>query len=186
MALARARPSVSWSEVLAAVGERQTMHGLGRISLKDGSEWEYTLWARIGGPGVSVTAGMLRPLQLPPGETEMPERPAEELELLCRAMDYSGERGIAARLAAGEKERAGARRAELGGERVLEVVLNSASVLGKETGYPDEWRVYVDPETMLVRQVKLFLVEAGKPVLRAVCEYRYDEPLPPGFGGRLD
>ncbi len=38
---------------------------------------------------------------------------------------------------------------------------------------------------MLVGQIRLFMVEAGKPVLRGVCEYRYDEPLPPGFGERL-
>jgi len=58
--------------------------------------------------------------------------------------------------------------------------------MGEETRHPDEWQVYVDPKTMLVRQIKLFMVEAGKPVLRAVCKYSYDKPLPSGFGERLD
>jgi hypothetical protein len=162
------------------------MHGLGSLSMKDGSEWEYALWARIGGPGVSVSGGMLMPVTPPPGETQMPVRLDEDLQILCRAMDYFGEGGVVARLAAGEKEKTPARRVELGGESVLLVELSSVGIMGAETRHPDEWQVYVDPKTMLVRQMKLFMVEAGKPVLRALCKYRYDEPLPPGFDERLD
>ena len=117
-ALARARPTVAWSDVLAAAGQRQTMNGLGSLSMKDGSEWEYALWVRMGGPGVSVSGGMLLPVSPPPGGNQMPAKLDEDLEMLCRAMDYFGEGGVVARLAAREKEKTPARRVELGGESV--------------------------------------------------------------------
>jgi hypothetical protein len=182
LAVVRARPAVAWPEVLEAAGERETVHGVAQLYLMDGSEWQYALWARIGGPGVSSSEGMLLQVRPAPGEEETPGRLSEELQMLCRAMDYCGEAGIVTRLARGPENRTPARREAIRGKPVLMVDLAGESIGDEEAAYPDRVQVYVDPDTMLVSRLKLFMVEAGGPALRGLCDYRYDEPLPPGFG----
>jgi hypothetical protein len=182
LAATRARPAVEWRAVLEALGERKTVHGLGHIYLRDGSEWEYALWGRVEGPGACHTEGMARPVRLPRQSAGTPEKPNERLVMLVQAMDCYGEKGIIRRLAARAEKTTRARWVKLVTERVLLVELNRGEGLGEGTPPVDEWAVYVDPETMSVRRLELFTVEGGKRVLRGRCDYRYDQALPPGFG----
>ncbi len=186
LAVVRARPAVAWPEVLEAAGERETLHGAGQLYLTDGSEWQYALWALLGGPGVSSSEGMLLQVRPAAGQEETPGQLSEELQMLCQAMDYCGERGIVTRLARGPENRTPARWEDIHGKPVLMVDLAGQSIADEEAAYPDQVQVYVDPDTMLVSRLKLFMVEAGSPALRGLCDYRYDEPLPPGFGERKD
>jgi len=178
----RARPAVKWSAVLEAAGGRETMHGRGRVYLKDGTEWDYALWAKIEGAGRFITKGMARPVSLRPGEEELSSEPPPELPMLCDAMNCCGEGGIVERLSGAGGGRARARRCEWGGRAALMVEVETRKALGESgEGYPDGWCFYLDPDAKLVRGMELFMVEEGELRLRGRCAYEYDLPLPPGF-----
>lgn len=182
----RARTTVSWPAVVEAAGEKTTIHGLARVHPKDGSVWEYALWARVEGPGTYTTEGMLRPVRSASAERRPSPAPGAELRALCAAMDYFGENGIVSRVAAGPEKQVRARWARVSGDRALLVELEGAAVAGEKAEYVDRWQVYVDAETMLVRRVELVAIDGGERLVRGRCDYRYDEPLPPGFGGRQE
>ena len=172
------RPALRWAQVLEAVGERDTVYGRGHLYLPDGTEWDYALWARIEGPGRSVTRGMIRPANERAAARDVAP---QELTPLCNAMDVCGENGIVARLAAVGRVDA-ARRTEWGGKPILVAEVNAQQALGvRGDGEPDWWRLFVDGQTKRVLGVELFAAEGEGRLLRGTCEYDYDLPLPPGF-----
>jgi len=181
----RARPVLKWSEVLEAVGQRNTMQGRGWLHLRDGTEWRYGLWARMESGGRVITKGMLVPVS-----AAAARKPTPELVGLCEAMSYCGEEGILRRLAARkgglpagrQAGRARGRRIAWAGRRAWELRFDTPKELQEEgRRYPDRWRFVIDPETKLVRRVELFVREDGEERLRGWCDYEYDRPLPPGF-----
>ena len=174
----RPKTEVEWSEVLEAVGECDTMHGRGRVCLRDGTEWDYALWARIEGPGRSVTRGMVRPAN---ERAAARDDAPEELAPLCNAMDVCGENGIVARLAAVGRVDA-ARRTEWGGKPILVAEVNTQQALGVRGEVEPDWRrLFVDRHTKRVVGLELFTAAGEGRLLRGTCEYGYDLPLPPGF-----
>jgi len=174
----RPKFEVEWSEVLEAVGGCDTMHGHGRVCLRDGTEWDYALWARIKGPGRAVTRGMVKPAN---ERAAARDDAPEELAHLCNAMDVCGENGIVARLAAVGRVDA-ARRTEWGGEPILVAEVNTQQALGvRGEVEPDWWRLFVDRQTKRVVGVELFTAAGEGRLLSGTCEYDYDLPLPPGF-----
>ncbi len=174
------RPVVRWQAVLDAAARKRTVHGKGRVYVRDGPEWEYALWGTIGPDGRCASKGMLRQVGLSPkGEAAAPQ---PEVLMLCQAMDYCGEGGIVVRLASDAADGVRARRERWGGREVLAVDVESPEGPGaEEAGGPDGWRLFLDPETMLLLVMDLYVVEEGRRTVTGMCEYEYDVPLPPGF-----
>ena len=176
------RPMVGWSVVAGAMGRQDTLHGSGRVYLRDNSEWDCALWAKVEGPGKTIPNTMVRPVRLPAGQTAVPERPDPMLMALGQAMDVCGEEGIITRLLASGDSRARGRRTEWHGKPAIMVEMQSpASLRRAASGYPDAWRFVVDPKSKLVLAVSMLVKEGGEDVPRGRCEYEYNAPLPKGF-----
>ena len=183
LAYSWSHPTVKWSQVAEAMGRQDTLHGLGRVYLPDGSEWEYALWARIEGPGKTISNGMVRPagLSLEAGLSGFRLPPDPMLIGMGQAMDVCGEKGIITRLIASGHTRARARRTEWGVTQALWVEMETPPKLQEAAGGPDAWSFYLDPKSKLVLAVSMFVREQEQEVLRARCEYEYNVPLPQGF-----
>lgn len=178
--VARARPVVSWTEVLQAAAARHTVHGVGRVQLAEGAEWECAIWAQVREMGECATEAMLRPVG---AEAEAGE-PDEAVLGVCEAMTYCGEQGLLTRLAGAMGRGAQAQPTVWGGREVLVVEVEARVGLeGPPAGYPEVGRLVLEPETRLLLAMELFAERQGERQLVAWCEYRYGEPLPPGFGG---
>jgi len=177
-----ARPRVRWRQVLAAVGQQDTIHGQARIYLPDGSQWEYALWAKVKGPGKTAVNGALRPVRLPPGRSTLPAHPDPMLKAFCDALDVCGKQGIITLLAAGGTGSPRARRIEWAGKPALMVDMATPAKLASDRQpHLDEWRLVLDPDSRLVLAVSLFAREGGESVMRARCGYEYNAWLPAGF-----
>jgi hypothetical protein len=170
----RGRPVVRWVEVLEAARQRETIYGRCWLYPRDGSEWQYALWARREKEGGWATKGLLVPTGAAGGG-----EPTPELTVLCEAMDYFGEEGMVGRLSGRQSGRARAGRLERAGQLMWEVELDTPG--GEAGGGPDGWRLLIDPKAKLVRRLEVFMTEAGTQRLRGWCDYEYDLPLPPGF-----
>jgi len=176
------RPAVSWSAVAAAVGRQDTLHGKGRVYLKDGSEWEYALWARVEGPGSTIPNGIVRPVRRPPGKTTLPSEADPVLLMLCNAMDVCGKEGVITQLALGPAKSARARRTEWGGRPAFMVEVRTPTRLAAHSNlYPDSWRFFLDRDAKLILAFSMFIDEHGESKLHARCEYEYNVSLPSGF-----
>jgi len=176
------RPVVRWRAVAEAMGRQDTLHGIGRIYLRDNSQWDCALWAKVEGPGQTIPNTMARPVRLPAGQTTVPQRPDPMLMAFQQAMDLCGEEGIITRLAASGHSRRRGRRTEWHGQPAITVeVQNPASLRRGATGFPDAWRLVVDPQSKLVLAATMLVKESGEDVPRGRCEYEYNAPLPKGF-----
>jgi hypothetical protein len=173
-------PPVSWASVEKAIGRQDTVRGLARVYLSDGSEWEYALWAKIEGPGQTVANGMVRPIGGPPRRGALPGKPHPELIALGQATDIAGARGIIRQLVASGGRYALGRRVEWRGRAALMV---EAATPHRQSGRPSAWRFVLDPQSKLVVSASMLAQEGGRTDLRVRCDYQYNLALPPGFRG---
>lgn len=169
--VARARTQVKWTAVMEAANAASTINGLARLSGEDGTQWDYSLWSRVEGPGAFSPKGMLVPVRVPKGA-----KPSDLTVRVAGAVDYCGPEGVAAALA-GRKRSSRGRWTKWGGNRVLKATVHASEVPGWAGSAPDEWRFYLEPHTRLVQGVEIFANGA----LRGRAEYRYNQPLPPAF-----
>ena len=180
LSVARGTREVSWPAALEAAEQRTTIHGMARFYLEDGSEWAYTLWVRVEEAGPGTDEGLLGLLKVGGRRAEEMRGPDPELVALCKAVNYYGHEGILRRLAAARGS-APAKRVALDEGSALVVELTGQEAFGRQGTPPHLWHLYLDPDTLLVRKLEVFADDAGVRLRRAVCEYEYDAPLPPGF-----
>jgi hypothetical protein len=172
LVVARARTQVRWTAVMEAANATSTINGVATLSGEDGTEWAYSLWSQVEGPGAFSPRGMLVAVKAPQAA-----KPSDLILRLTDAVDYCARDGVAASLAARRLSSRG-RWARWGGRRALEVTVRASEVPGRTEKSPDEWRFYLDPRTRLVQGLEIL----DRGVLRAHVEYRYNQPLPSGTG----
>jgi hypothetical protein len=170
LVVARARTQVRWTAVMEAANATSTINGVAALSGEDGTEWAYSLWSQVEGPGAFSPRGMLVAVKAP-----REAKPSDLILRLTQAVDYCARDGVAASLAARRLSSRG-RWAQWGGRRALEVTVRAAEVPGRTEKSPDEWRFYLDPRTRLVQGLEIL----DRGVLYAHVEYRYNQPLPSG------